>query len=209
VKCASKLIEFGAIVTQPTSELPKQHVDCCTAFHLAARTLAHERQLLVVKSTAKVISESPSMLTESKESQTYKMLDLLLAKLPLEKLSIIVDDDLGSVLHYLAAVDHLAGIRKLVGAPYNHPYDILNNRGDTPLLMGIQSYSWSAVFQLLDLDVDVNRRYGSRQQTALQFITLDWLATEDKAIKGDLARVMAKLFDKGRLFCVYGRSDGL
>jgi ankyrin repeat protein len=180
VECAGKLIEYGAVVTQLTEGESNTSV---TVFHLAAKE--HASQKLDVR---------PGLffkgIQELLKKKTHEMLDLLMAQLPPEtQIDVVVKSELGSLLHYFAVVDYAAGIRWLVAAPNNHPPDLENKNGETPYALAVQSNSFAAILQLLDYDVKIE--YPS----ALQHFSSIWLTNNHTL---DVARVIAKLVDKGR-----------
>jgi hypothetical protein len=124
------------------------------------------------------------------------MLKLFLDKLPEEKMDVLVDSELGSVLHYFAAVDYAQGIRKLTSTPYEHPPELENCEGVTPLLVAIKSHSFVAMLQLLDLQCFVGS-YNFDKNT-IHF----WSHSEDETVICDiievLRRVSMKYADKGK-----------
>jgi hypothetical protein len=164
-------------------------------FHLAARTLARKRlgrdEAVAVAATTTVPSQDARVTEEHNEKRTYEMLDLLLDNLPPERFPAIVDAELGSVLHYFAAINYAEGIGKLASAPYHHPPDLPNERGHTPVLIGIQTKSFDAVRQLLDFDLDVNRPCRLLiRLTPLQRIQKKLSTTSDPKTKAILNRMI-------------------
>jgi ankyrin repeat protein len=132
------------------------------------------------------------------------MLDLFMANLHElgTQLRVVVDSVVGSVLHYFAAIDYAKGIQQLASEPHNHPPDLRNDEGDTPLQVAIKSHSFAAVLQLLALGVDIEYPGWS----ALQIITQEWLNTDDEDIKVNHAVVMDKLFKKGKVYYQINRT---
>jgi ankyrin repeat protein len=190
------LLEYGAVVTQPTAELAQKPGERSTAFHLATKKLALER--LAQEKDKREVSCSQDSLSKNTESSTHKMLDLLLANLPSVKVDIVVDSELGSILHYFAAMDYVKGIRQLAAAPYHHPPDIENQDGATPLLLAIRSNSFDAIKQLLELEVNVQRTYSKGQQTALRLIAQEWLESNDETTIHEIPIIVNKLVEKGK-----------
>jgi ankyrin repeat protein len=122
------------------------------------------------------------------------MLDLLLAHMPpfYPELHNIVDGELGSVLHYFAALDYSAGINQLAIAPHYYPLNIKNLHGETPLLLAIKSNSFATAHQLLALNVDIDK-------DVLQLVSKKWLRKNDEVTQGEITRIIAKLLDKGNV----------
>jgi ankyrin repeat protein len=142
------LLEHGAVV-------PKEYSACSSMFHLAVRSLVLER--LEQNKYGKTTTTSQDMAPASSQNRTFEYLDQLLANLQPDTFRVTLDSNLDSVLHYFAAINYARGIEKLASAPYNHPPDLTNKEGQTPVLIGIQCQSIEAVLQLLDFDIDVNR----------------------------------------------------
>lgn len=61
----------------------------------------------------------------------------------------------GGILHYFAAHNYAAGIKKLTREPHNLPPDKLNQEGYSPLLIAVKDQSLDAMVALLRLDVDI------------------------------------------------------
>jgi ankyrin repeat protein len=186
VECAAKLIEHGADVTQLTVV---GVTDKVTALHLGSKQLAFER---MKHGGCWHEEDYPEKEGVSKE-RTHAMLDLLMANLP-PVVDVVVDSELGSILHYFAAVDYAAGIRRLAASPYCHPPDLENRDGQSPYSLAVKSNSFAVILQLLELEVKMD----SSVWTTLQLFLRKWLTNDNKKeAKEDIARVIIKLVEKG------------
>jgi hypothetical protein len=79
----------------------------------------------------------------------------------------------GSILHRFAAINYVAGIKKLTGAPYCHPPDELNDDGVSPLVVALKHRAPEAAACLLELDVDVMRLDRETSRTPVQLLLTD------------------------------------
>lgn len=190
--CAKLLIDAGAQVNRLTEKRPqkisedrnlsderaKGSEDQFTVFHLAASGMAQRR---FRKYNDKLRGEDPIKKMKDKNSvsttenlendqKTVKLLDLFLDHLPSQRVDVVTDSFLGSVLHYFAAIDYVAGIEKLVGEPYFHPADELNKAEYSPLLIGLHNRSMGAVSQLLRSNLNVARPDPKEHLTPLQLL---------------------------------------
>jgi ankyrin repeat protein len=176
MECAAILLEHGALITQLSTD------ECSTVFHAAAITFVEKR----LRQTSINAEEMVHL-----KKRTHEMLDLLMAYLQQEDhFSVIFNWGLGTVLHCFAAVDYATGIRHLAGAPYNHPSDLKNISGKTPLGLAMEMQSYTAILQLLDLDVEI--------QHQVQLVWKKWFTPDDEVVKASLAGVIVKLVDKGK-----------
>ena len=150
IACAALLLQYGARVTQLTDEMPVDPSNRFTVFHLAAYKVAGRRlkqynARVRVESTT-ILLESPTATDEEEEERrTFEMLDMCMEQLPPEPVRIVIDSRFGSVLHYFAAINYVAGIEMITAAPYNHPPDVLNMSGYSPLLIGLNNRQGSMV----------------------------------------------------------------
>jgi hypothetical protein len=162
---------------------------------VAVRSLVLER-LDQNKSTS-ATSNSQDRTQASAQDSTFELLDQLLANLQPDRFCVTDDSNLGSVLHYFAAINYARGIEKLASAPYNHPPDMTNEMGQTPVLIGIQHQSMEAVLQLLDFDIDVNRSCPPLAKlTPLQQIRKN-ISTTDDLDKEELLIGMKRVLQSG------------
>jgi Ankyrin repeats (3 copies) len=160
VECAARLLRCGASVTQLT-EVGETGGQRCSVLHLAARTVAaNQLPQHYTQNVTKIIVQKShkERKTDEEKQRTKEILDLFLAELPQDKCAVIDDSQVGSILHYFAAVNYVYGIRMLASAPFNHPPDMPNQSGHTPVMVGILTNSLDAVLQLLDFDIDLTRK---------------------------------------------------
>jgi ankyrin repeat protein len=191
VECAAKLIEHGAVVTQLTAEVTNKSY---SVFALASKKLAVEN----LKQNGCWIKADNPEREEGKRKRTHEMLDLLVTNLP-SAIDVVVDSELGSLIHYFAAVDYAAGIRQLATVPYKYPPDLENKNGETPYSLAIKSNSFAAIHQLLDLDVKMD----SPVQTELRLFVRKWFSTDHVQAKEGIARIIVKFAHKGRYSPLY------
>jgi hypothetical protein len=147
------MCQFGAEITQLTEDLPDKPGEHYTVLHLVARKAIDLERWAYTKGNAGA-SGSQARRNRNRKSSVYKMLDLLMDKLQPEKINVVIDSELGSVLHYFAALDYAKGIYKLAREPYNHPWDVENREGEPPYLVAVKSRSFASLQQLLDLEAN-------------------------------------------------------
>jgi hypothetical protein len=97
----------------------------------------------------------------------------------------------GSILHRFAAINYVAGIKKLTGAPYCHPPDELNDDGLSPLLVALKYMAPEAIECLLELDVDVLRPDPETSRTPVQLLLTD-IEFWDKEQFSEIALLLLK-----------------
>jgi hypothetical protein len=152
-----------------------------TVFHLASSWLAKERRKIYYEKVIEPVTDERlgSQVQVQKEEQekekelekrTFDILDLFLEHLPEEEMSVVSDTKVGSVLHYLAAINYARGVEMLTEYPYLHPPDILNSAQLSPLMVGLNNKCWDAVQVLLDRDVNVERLDPVKMMTPLQLL---------------------------------------
>jgi hypothetical protein len=142
-----------------------------------------------VKATA---SSSQDGAEPSKKTRTFAMLDQLMDKMPPRRVSALVDSEVGSILHYFAAIDYAIGIGVLTSASYGHPPDMPNKKGITPVQMAMQTRSHAALRLLLDCAIDVNAPcYILIRLTPLQRIEKKWSTADDLNARTNLSRIKA------------------
>jgi ankyrin repeat protein len=182
LECASMLLKYE--VNRPLGKQYDNLVAGQTAYFRATKQHALDR----LRPIHPVDSEGAKLV------KVHAMLDLLLAHMPpfYPELHNIVDGELGSVLHYFAALDYSAGINQLAIAPHYYPLNIKNLHGETPLLLAIKSNSFATAHQLLALNVDIDK-------DVLQLVSKKWLRKNDEVTQGEITRIIAKLLDKGNV----------
>ena len=179
-ECINILVRFGADVLQPTEEISGTffHLASTSTFHLAAhKQLSHNLTTIKRKDTVNrhikrsVSDRGDSNTGDAEESPCSKtIIDSLLKHLKPKQMMIIDEGNYGSILHVLSGIDHYEGVKIITSSPFNHPVNILNSHGISPLLMALEARSLQSALELLKHDVDISLKHPTLDQTPLQIL---------------------------------------
>ena len=202
LECLNVLIKYKANVMEQTRET-KMSANCLTPIHLVTYMKLQRKTTRIRESEAVTRNFSRSIsypgdqnyVEESvpEDDNTKACIDILLANLPQERLAIIDDHKNGTVLHCLAACDHFEGVKLILNEPFNHPPDIENSNGVTPLLMALNLRSLRSAKEILHFDVDCEKvQPDGRELTPLQLLIL-----EASSITQNHLDIVKMILDKG------------
>ena len=201
--CVELLIKKGADVTEQTPQMKKNK---STIIHLVASKAAHRRLELSSRARSTATNPLESQSSTEQEEEESKVIDLLSILLDCMKVqmldnqmvSVIMDAQLGTALHYFAAINYADGIRIFAGQERKHPPDKLNAAGCSALVVGLKCRALKAVTALLEHEVDVNRVEPEQQLKPLQLLLTD--IDDGLKIQDEHLEIVDKLLEKGIFF---------